>query len=457
MTVHPRLMLAALVLAPLASPAGAQQSAQVLIDRCTASVCVAQLTPPQLLAEAQKLVDAGRYAEARPMLAALGNIPALRLETRFLSGFVAAKTGDHAGAASIYKQILSDDPAQTRVRLELAREMLAMGHAASADRQFKIAEQDKDLPIDVARTIRAVRDVIRSKRAWRIDVDFGLVPDSNINNATGADTINVLWGGGTLPLTLDANAKARSGLGETASISAGVRLPIAAKASMLVDFDGNGTNYSGASFDDYQVQLAAGPELRLSDRVSISAEAVGAQRWYGGDVVSRQSGVKLGGQAVLGRSDRVGVQLDLRHTTALFDRDYSGWQGSAYATYEHALTKSLVVSTGLFVRRDWLKAETYSSTEIGAIGGIGGELPHGINFGVSGTVSRAHYDAAMWLFSLEPRGDWRYTARATLGNRKIRVFGFSPQVSVSYTRTDCSIAYYANERVRVRFALARYF
>jgi hypothetical protein len=335
--------------------------------------------------------------------------------------------------------------------------MLAMGHTASADKQFKIAEQDQDLPDDVARTIRRVRDVIRSKRAWRFDVDFGFAPDSNINNATSSDTITILWGGYPLPLNLSQQAQAHSGTGQTASISAGLRLPVADKVSALIDLDAAGNNYGGTAYDDYQTQLAAGGEVRVSQNASVSLEAVGAQRWYGGHAVSRQAGVKAGFQAQLSNVAQIGIQIDARRTDALFDSLYSGWQFGGYATYERAVAKALVVSGGVFVRRDSLNLPAYSSTELGVIAGFGGELPLGVTFGISGTASRAKYDAPIYLFSFDPRKDWRYTARATLGNRKLRVWGFSPQISASYSKIDSSIAYYANDRLRFRFTLARYF
>lgn len=456
------LALAAALLAPAA--AGAQTGPvaappglpPVLLDQCVAETCKARLTAPQLLNEAQALVMAQRYDEARPMIDALATLPQYRFETRFLSGMVFAAKGHHAAAAEQYKAILADDPSQTRVRLELARAMLAMGQTTSADKQFRIAAEDDDLPEDVARTIRAVRDVIRASRAWRLSVDFGIVPDSNINNATASDTINILWGGNTLPVTLDDKAKARSGVGQTASLSGGVRLPVAEHVSALIDFDGSGTNYQGTLYDDYMGQAAAGAELRIG-RASFSMQAVGAQRWFAGKLASRQGGVKAGFQARLSNVDQLGVQLDFRRTDAMFDPAYDGWQGGAYLTYERAVARALYVSGGGFARRDWLAADAYSNKEVGVIAGFGGELRRGITFGLSGSVSRAVFDSNIPVFSIDPRADWRYTARATLGTRSIRVLGFSPQISASYSRIDSNIPYFANDRVRFRFAVARYF
>lgn len=458
-TLRAALALAAALLAPATAGAQAQIAPrpETLVDRCVQQVCKARLTPDQLAGEAMLMIEQKRFEEARPLIAALMTLPDYKLEGRFLSGMLASAMGDHAAAAEYYKAILADDPGQTRVRLELGREMLALGHTASADRQFRIAQRDDDLPEDVARTIRTIRNIIRSNRAWRFDIDFGIAPDSNINSATAADSVAINWGGVMLPVTLDPQARQRSGTGQTASISAGVRLPVGRQVSAIVDIDSAGTNYGGTAYDDYQAQVAAGAELRFADKAAVSVQAVGAQRWFGGRLVSRQAGVKTGFQVRLSDRDQIGFQIDARNTNALFDPNYDGTQIGAYLTYERAVSKTLVVSGGGFVRRDWLRADAYSSREFGLIAGFGGELPFGITFGVSGTVSRAKFDAPIPIFSIDPREDWRFSARATVGNRGWRLLGFSPQISASYSRTDTTIPYFANDRLRFRFALARYF
>ncbi|WP_150125384.1 surface lipoprotein assembly modifier [Sphingomonas sp. LM7] len=444
-------LIAALLLA------GAGTAAHAQTTPCAAESCELRLTPAQLLASAERLVTLRRFDEARPLVEALKLAPGYKLQTRFLTGLIAAESGDFHAAADQYKAILADDPAQTRVRLELGKAMMAMGKPQSADKQFRLAGQDRELPPELAKAIRGVRAVIRQQRAWRLDVDFGIAPDSNINNATAVDQVTVNLGGYQLPLELNEAAKARSGTGQTATISAGLRLPVGTDLSMLVDLDSNGSNYAGSEYDDYLVQFAAGPELRLSQAASISAEALGAQRWYGGRLITRQAGIKAGAQTILGASDRVGIQLDMRHTEALFDPGYSGWQAGLYGTFEHALSRSLIGSVSVFGRRDWLNEAAYSNKEAGTSLAFGGELPHGINFSLSGTASHAVYDAPLQFFSAEPRRDWRLSARATLGNRGIRVFGFSPELSLAYARTDSSIAFYSTDRLRFRVALARYF
>jgi outer membrane protein len=436
---------------------GAGTTAHAQTPDCPKAPCELRLTPAQLLASAERLVALKRYDEAKPLIEALKLAPGYELQTRFLTGFILAEQGDYAHAADQYKAILAEDPGQTRVRLELAKVMMALGKPQSADKQFRLAGQAEDLPPEIAKAIRGVRAVIRQRRAWRFDVDFGIAPDSNINNATAVDQVTVNFGGYSLPLTLADNAKARSGTGLTGTVSAGLRLPTAKKLSMLIDLDASGANYAGGAYDDYLVQLAAGPELQLSQAASASVEGVAAQRWYGGRLATRQWGVKAGAQTNLSLRDRAGIQFDLRRTDMRFNHDYDGWQGAVYTSFEHALSRSLVGSLGAFVRRDWLNEGAYSSTEVGLSAGFGGELKHGINFGLTGSVSRARYDAPMLFFSDENRKDWRYTARATIGDRAIRVFGFSPELSLTYASTQSSLDLFRTDRLRFKAALARYF
>lgn len=422
-----------------------------------ATTCQIRLTPPQLLASVERLVQAGKYPEARALLAALRLAPGFALQTRFLTGYMAAQEGDLAAAARAYKEILADDPNQTRVRLELGRTMIAMGQSAAADRQLRLAQQSRELDPDLARLVRGARDVIRSARAFRADVTLGIAPDTNINNATSARTVNVNLGDYSLPLELDAGARRRSGTGQTAIASAAARLPIGGDLFFLGNLDGSGLNYSGSRFDDYLVQAAAGAEAQVSNEASLSLQAIGAQRWYGGRVASRQLGLRGGAQRTLDAGRRLGVQVDIRHTDTEFDRAFDGWQGGVYLSYETSFRRTFVAAAQAFVRRDWLNAGAYSNTEVGVGANVAGELPRGFNIGFGGSVSRAHFDDAIPLFSISPRRDWRVTSQVSLGNRKLRVLGFSPQVSWAATGILSSLDLYRTRRSRFSFQLARYF
>jgi hypothetical protein len=455
-------MAAVMALLFIALPAVVRAEADVTANTpapssCAQSPCTIRLTPPQLLASVERLVHANKFEEARALLAALKMAPGFTMQTRFLTGFMAAQEGDFATAAREYKAILADDPGQTRVRLELGRAMLALGQSQAADRQLRLAQQSRELGPDIARLVRGARDVIRSSKSFRADVSLGIAPDSNINNATDARTVNVRLGDLELPLTLNDDARAKSGTGQTGTLSLASRLPVGGDTFFIGNLDGSGTNYAGTRYDDYLAQVAAGADTQVSNAASVSLQAIGAQRWFGGRVASRQVGARLGAQLAVDEVRRVGVQLDVRRTTAAFDPAFTGWQGGLYVSYETSVSRTMLASTQVFARRDWLHATAYSNVELGANATVAGELPHGVSYSFGGTVSHARFDTPLEIFSAAPRRDWRLVSQATLGYRKVRVFGFSPQVSWQATVVGSSLDYFRSRRSRFSFSLARYF
>jgi len=127
------------------------------------------------------------------------------------------------------------------------------------------------------------------------------------------------------------------------------------------------------------------------------------------------------------------------------------------ATHEQVVAKSAIASASLYARREFMNFDAYSNSAIGANIGIGGELPMGINAGVSGGVSYAKYDDPNRFFSFDRRSDWRYQARAYVGLRKLRIFQLSPSIEYRYSQVDSNYDLYRSERHRFQFKLARYF
>lgn len=425
---------------------------------CASGKCDYRLTAMQLVALADKLVREERYDDARPLISALAADPRLFVPHRFLSGMVAVHDGDHKAATGFFREILERHPEQTRVRLELAKTLMAQRKFQSADYHLRLAENDDDLPEEVVRMIGNARSIIRSNRRFTFGFDFGFAPDTNINSATALETVDINFGPHRLPIELDDNARKQSGLGLTASAFAKMRVPTGDRLAIVADLDTNAVRYEDSDFNDYTAQIAAGPELALSRDTRVSVQGLALYRWYGGDVAARQFGAKTTLQHTLTRSKRIALQLDARHSDSLRSPGYTGWQTGANVTYEQVVGTSMLASVSLYGRRDFLESDFFSSKTLGVNAGLAGELPFGINAGLSGGAGYAKYDAPQPVFSLdESRRDWRYHARAYAGLRQVRLAGFSPSLEYSYVRTDSNYDMFKSDRHRVHFKLARYF
>ena len=84
--------------------------------------------------------------------------------------------------------------------------------------------------------------------AGSFNLDIGLAPDTNVNNATSARLINSIYGNDTIEL--NDRARSRKGVGQFVGISGGVRLRLQDRVAMLIDADGQLINQSGTSADD---------------------------------------------------------------------------------------------------------------------------------------------------------------------------------------------------------------
>lgn len=442
--------------AMLASPALADIP-DTASPNCDAAQCTYRVTAEQLLAEADRLVSLHQFEDAAPLLRALEATPRFAMERRFLQGYSAIEQGRVDEAIGLFRAVLVDHPEQTRVRLELARALQMKGRYGSADHHFRLAQEDKNLPEEVVRSIRTTRGLLRDRRSFDLTIDAGLAPDSNITNGTNAETVDVNFGGFMIPLTLNPTARQKSGIGQSLIVSSSYRTRLSPTAKLLVEFDSQTTNYQGKAADDIALQFAAGPELQIGEADRLTVQAVALQRWYGGKNASSGGGARLGFQHDFENGHRLGINVDARYAKSGFSSAYSGWSLSGQAVYERIIATSMIGYASLFGRRDILNSKSYSGHEYGTNVGVMGDLPLGISIGLSGGISRAGYDAPLPLFSNDPRKDWRFSGRAQIGLRSIRALGFSPSVTYDYNRIDSSLLLYKSDRHRVRFGLARYF
>lgn len=427
---------------------------------CEASACEAVLTADELLALADRLTMARRFAEAEPLLRALAQVPRLAVERAFLLGYTAAETGRLDDAVRLFRYVLVRRPDLTRARLELARALALLGRNQAADYHLRLAGAAGALPADLARTVFAMRALLRDRDRIGIDLAIGIAPDSNINNATAERSLDVDILGEKLPLQLADDARQTSGVGITATLAGRLRQPVGEAVNLVAEAFTRSTLYPSApaNFDDHALTLAAGPEWRSADgRTRLSALGQLSGRWFGGRQLQRAGGIRLVAERTADRATRVTGTLDLRLLGSAFGEAFAGRQLLARVTVDRVLRQSLILTAGATVRREALNDPGFANTEAGVLLGLGGELPHGINLGISLDLSRGWADAAIPLLSGAPRTDWRYGARFTLASRTLRIIGFSPVVAYSLAGSRSSIPLYTFARHRLEMTMARVF
>ena len=165
-----------------------------------------------VVARAEALVRAGRYAEAYQLLEPLEDKLAGDVKYDYLLGRSALETGRPSQASFIYERILAVEPNFVGVRLEMGRAYLALGDYARAKLEFETVLRFAELPPDLREQARiynrAAEDRLAGKATvFRGYVEYGYGYDSNPQSATSVTPITAANG---FTIFLDPTALERS-------------------------------------------------------------------------------------------------------------------------------------------------------------------------------------------------------------------------------------------------------
>jgi hypothetical protein len=388
--------------------------------------------------------------EAQTLLDQLREDGAGGLERVFLEGVVALLRQDFALAERSFRNILQRQPGALRVRLELARTLFFEGKDEDADYHFKLAAAERPPP-NVRANITRFREAIRARRAWRINVQLALAPDSNINAATSKDQVEVLG----LPFQLNPSARARPGIGVVTGADATVRLLRSSKAPLYLAAFARVVRYSQREFDDLYVGGEAGPELPASGgRLRILA--TGLKRWYGDKPLVSSIGGRLNFDKVVGGQWSLEASLAARHNAYAGRDDVDGWDVEGALSVGRALGASTLGFAYADVQRSIAGDAGQSNWQARAGLAVLKEIGWGLRPQVAVEVGGQLNDARLALFGTTRR-DWRAQLSASVYKRDWNIAGFAPSLRVTWTRNHSTISLYDERRVRAELGIARAF
>ena len=258
------LLPALLVLSPLAAeraaaleertaPAGVEDSAAA-----GALPAPGKLTEQDALSLARELVGQGRREEAAALyqtLIARGRVPEYRVEAAFQLAGIRMLEGRYREAALLYLGILNHRPDLPRVRLELARAYFMDRDYENAQAQFELVKGG-ELPAEVLEKVDLFLALIRRQKNWSFDFNLALVPDSNLNQASGGREECISVGGALLCRPLEEK---QSGVGLSLGGAFEHYWRFSRDFGLRSTIGLNALEHEGRDFDDYQLSLAVGP------------------------------------------------------------------------------------------------------------------------------------------------------------------------------------------------------
>lgn len=426
----------------------------------------AHLSSDPRVATARALIHRNRFAEALEILKplVLEDRPD-QTDVRFLLGLAASRGSQASGvgdderlallklAIAAFRSILIKHPELVRVRLELALAFYLKQDDALAQEHFERALVGRP-PAALVGNINRFLSIMRARRRWRGYFGFSLAPDTNINAASNVQTFYI----NGQPFTRQTGFQASSGIGMVGWGGGEYQYPLSDRWRLRAGFDLNHREYKGGQFDQTFVGGHVGPRWLLSRNTEMSLLAATNQRWWGGSPFNYD----------------VGVRFEVEH------RIYAGLRLSGRATWQDQKYQqqkflegpvtvfSLVANYVLFptvqvnalvgyqqqeaMRNDWSNVGHWTRV------GTDVALPWGFSVGASAEFRWTNYEApSPYVEDLSAREDQTRILQATLLNRALTVYGFSPQIAFSNQVRESNSALFNYKRNLVEMRWVRQF
>ncbi|WP_084583554.1 surface lipoprotein assembly modifier [Sphingomonas azotifigens] len=433
-------MLLALALAlPAPTPAPAQATEQ------------RQVSAVELFALAAKAEAGGRPGDAETMYRALARDPdaEVRAESRFRLGQLLERLGRRREAATTYRALLDEKPDAARVRLELARLLTQLGDEGAARRELRQA-QAGGLPPRVAQIVDQFAAALRSRKPWGASLEVALVPDSNVNRATDAATLDTVLA----PLQLSRDARARAGLGAHAGGQLYARVPVAPDLALVPRISGQGDFYREGRFDDVSASALVGLEWSLG-RDRLRPSIGGTQRWYGGSPYARTATAAIDWQHPLGTRAQLTTSATIAGTRYRGNALQNGALLNGAVAYERAFSPRAGGSLTLSATRQTARDPGYATASGGASLLGWHEFGRTTVYATAG-LRRLEGDARLFLFP-ERRKDWNVSLGAGATFRRLQLHGFAPVLRLDWERNHSTVGIYTYTRKAATIGLTRAF
>jgi len=344
------------------------------------------------------------------------------------------------------------------VRLELARAYFLEGDDVAAEHYFRAASA-QGLPPEAQANVNKFLTEIRKRKRWEVNVGASVAPDTNINAATTAQSVD-LFG---LPFELAGGAREKSGVGLTATIAGSYQWDVArgetTQTKLKVGLAYYDTEYANQDFTDRNLNVYAGPRFLLGGRSEVSVLATGARRWYGGKAFNYGAGGRIEAQTEL--TPRILLNGAVAGQMLYYDytgyEDYSGPVIAVNTSLLYAFdAHSFARGYGGFVRERAREPGLRNIQYIAGVGYYRDDLPGSFTAYVSVQSTFVRYDAALAAFGAVRR-DTALDYRISISNKKIDIFGFSPVISFLHTDRYSNLPLFTYHRNRGEIGVTRNF
>lgn len=298
---------------------------------------------------------------------------------------------------------------------------------------------------------------IRRRKDWSIGFNAALVPDSNLNQASGGEEECIALGGMLLCRPLE---KKQSGIGLGVGGTLNHYLRFSRDFGLRSTISLNALEYERNDFDDYQLFLASGPRHTF-EQGEISLQPTFRKRWYAGRQYSEEYGIRLDGQWMLNRFLLGGAfsWARIRYNDSYVNEFLEGDSLFSHLQVRYILNDRTFVQTGLAFQRENAEADAYGSDSLRCALGLYRVLPYGFSLFGELSLTDARYHGAQWYIARDyriaetRRRDRTWQVFASLSSSLLEKYDITPTLQYTYVRRYSNIWTQEHERQRLNLSL----
>jgi tetratricopeptide (TPR) repeat protein len=409
------------------------------------------LSSVELFDLAEEARAAGEWKNALVLYGAMVRDPDIevRTEARFRSGMLHAELKQYDEAAILFRALLDEKPDAGRARLELARVLALKGDQPGARRVLRQA-QAGTLPADVAIVVDQFVGALRTAKRAGGSFQLALAPDSNVNRATAARTLDTV----IAPLLLSEDARQKSGLGIRTSAQAYVRASLTDSLALLPRLSGSGSLYKDSNFNDVSTSALVGLEWQNGrDRIVPAGGAT--WRWYGGHLYASTFTFAGDWLHPIGTRAQLTVSGSIARARYRSNKLQNGALFDATASGEYALSRRAGLGGSLGMTRQTARDPGYATRSGTATLFVWREAGRTTLF-ANALVRRTVGDERLFLFR-DRRREWMYQLSGGATFRALTFRGLAPLARFGIERNSSTVGIYDYRRVTAELGVARAF
>jgi hypothetical protein len=306
------------------------------------------------------------------------------------------------------------------------------------------------LPDDVALVVDQFANALRSPKRLGGSFEAAFAPDSNINRATSARTLDTI----VAPLTLSDDARERSGLGLKLSGQAYARIDLGDRVSLLPRVSARANLYRATAFDDISASALVGLEWRSGkDRITPSIGPT--WRWYGRRLYATTESASIDVIHPVGRRAQLTLDASASRARCAVNPLQDGAIIDGSVAIERALARRGGVGLSLSATRQTARDPGYAT--VGGGGTVFGWRDIGrTSLFASAGIRHLEGDERLFLFP-DRRREWLYQMAGGATFRRLTVKGFAPLVRLAFERNVSSVGIYDYRRMTGDVGITRAF